>query len=127
MTAAIGEADAAAALETYLAGQPVAHAELLRDLRARVLAAAPGATDAMSYGMPALKVEGKALIWFASWARHCSVYPVGPGFLAAHPELAGYGHSVKGALHISERQPLPDRVIADLVRDRLGELAAARR
>jgi uncharacterized protein YdhG (YjbR/CyaY superfamily) len=112
------------AFESYVAGRPEEHAVLLRDLRARVLALAPGAVDAIGYGMPALKVDGKALVWFASWARHCSVYPVGPGFIAAHEELAGYGHTDKGALHFSPAQPLSDRVVEDLVRGRLRELAS---
>jgi uncharacterized protein YdhG (YjbR/CyaY superfamily) len=108
--------------ERYLAALPGGQQELLRDLRARVLALAPDAVDAIGYGMPALKVDGRALIWFAGWKGHCSVYPVGPGFIAAHPELAGYGHTDKGALHFSAAQPLPPRVIEDLVRARLAEL-----
>jgi uncharacterized protein YdhG (YjbR/CyaY superfamily) len=116
-----------AAFEAYLEGQSPEHQALLRDLRARVLALAPGAADTISYGMPALAVRGKPLIWFASWKRHCSVYPVGPGFIAAHPEIAGYGHSDRGALHVTARQPLSDAVLADLVRERLAEIDAGRR
>jgi uncharacterized protein YdhG (YjbR/CyaY superfamily) len=111
------------AFEAYLAGQPPEHAALLRDLRARVLALVPGATDAISYGMPALKVDDKGLLWFAAWKRHCSIYPVGPDFIATHPELAGHGHTDKGALHFSSAQPLSDAVVRDLVAARLAELA----
>lgn len=111
-------------LEAYLADQPPAHAALLRELRARVLALVPTATDAISYGMPALKVDGKGLLWFASWKRHCSVYPVGREFLAAHPELAGYGHTDKGALHFSAARPLSDGVVRDLVAERLAALSS---
>ncbi|HET7473427.1 MAG TPA: DUF1801 domain-containing protein [Candidatus Limnocylindrales bacterium] len=114
----------AAAFEAYVAAQPLEHAQLLRDLRSRVLALVPRATDAISYGMPALKLDGAGLVWFASWKRHCSVYPVGPAFLASHPELAGYGHTEKGALHFTRRQPLSEAVLADLVAERLAALAA---
>jgi uncharacterized protein YdhG (YjbR/CyaY superfamily) len=113
------------AYEAYLAARPAEQQALLRDLRARVLELAPGAVDAISYGMPALKVQGKALIWFAGWKDHCSVYPVGPAFIATHPELAGYGHTDKGALHFSAAQPLSPRVVEDLVRERLADLAGA--
>jgi uncharacterized protein YdhG (YjbR/CyaY superfamily) len=113
---------APSSFEAYLAKQPAEHQALLRDLRARVLALAPTATDAISYAMPALQVGGKGLIWFASWKRHCSVYPVGGDFIAAHPELAGYGHTDKGALHFSAAQPLSDRVVRDLIEDRLVAL-----
>lgn len=116
---------AASPLETYLAGQPPEHAELLRDLRARVLALVPQATDAMGYGMPMLRLDGQGLVWFASWKRHCSVYPVGPAFIAAHPELAEHGHTDKGALHFSARRPLSDGVVRDLVRERLADLGAS--
>ena len=112
-----------AAFERYLDAKPPEHAAVLRDLRARLVALVPGATDAISYGMPALHVDGKGLLWFAAWKRHCSVYPVGPDFIAAHRELAGYGHTDKGALHFSATQPLSDAVLADLVRQRLTDLA----
>ena len=111
-----------ASFEAYLESQPAAHAPLLRDLRARVLALVPNATDAISYGMPALALDGKPFLWFASWTRHCSVYPVGPGFIAAHPELASHGHTDKGALHFSAAQPLSDGVVRDLVAERLAGL-----
>ena len=112
--------------EAYLAGLPVEQQELLRELRAQVLALAPDAVDAISYGMPALKVDGRALIWFAGWKRHCSVYPVGPGFIAVHPELAGHGRTDKGALHFSAARPLPPGVVEDLVRERLADLVGGR-
>lgn len=112
--------------EAYLADLPAEQQRLLRELRRQVLELAPHAVDAISYGMPALKVDGKALIWFAGWKRHCSVYPVGPGFIAVHPELAGYGHTDRGALHFSTAQPLPPSVVEDLVRARLADLAGGR-
>jgi uncharacterized protein YdhG (YjbR/CyaY superfamily) len=112
------------AFETYLAGRPPEHRTLLRDLRARVIALVPDATDAMGYGMPMLRLDGQGLLWFASWKRHCSVYPVGPAFLSAHPELAGHGHTDKGALHFSAERPLSDRVVADLVAERLAALTS---
>ena len=112
-------------LETYLDDQPPEHQLLLRDLRARVLAVVPRATDAIGYGMPMLRVDGQGLIWFASWKRHCSVYPVGSEFIAGHPELASHGHTDKGALHFSAKQPLPDAVVQDLVRQRLADLGLA--
>lgn len=115
-----------AALEAYLDAQPPAHRALLSDLRARVVAMVPTATDAMGYGMPMLRLDGKGLLWFASWKRHCSVYPVGPAFLDAHPELARYGHTDKGALHFSADRPLSDAVVRDLVEGRLADLAADR-
>jgi uncharacterized protein YdhG (YjbR/CyaY superfamily) len=116
--------EAADALEHYLDAQPSEHAALLRDLRSRVLALVPDATDAISYGMPALTIGGKAFLWFASWKRHCSVYPVGPVFIAAHPELAGHGRTDKGALHFTAARPLSDAVVRDLVAERLAGLGA---
>jgi uncharacterized protein YdhG (YjbR/CyaY superfamily) len=117
----------AAAVEAYLARQTPEQEALLREVRARVLALVPDATDAISYGFPALKVGGKPLVWYAGWKRHCSLYPVGPGFIAARPELGGYGHSDKGALHFSATQPLPEGLLDDLVRERLAEVAPDRR
>jgi len=111
------------AIDAYLAELSAEQRDLLLALRRTIHELVPEAVETISYGMPAFKVDGKALIWFAAWKRHCSVYPVGPGFLATHPELAGHGHSDKGALHFSAEKPLPSSVVEDLVRDRLRAVA----
>ncbi len=48
---------------------------MLTDIRSRLHATVPGMTEAMSYGMPTLKLDGKNLVHFAGWKKHVSLYP----------------------------------------------------
>jgi len=62
-------------VRAYLAAQPPTHRAALERVRAHVLAAAPDATETISYGMPAFVREGKAFLWIGGFRHHCSVFP----------------------------------------------------
>lgn len=82
----------------------------------------PDAVETISYGMPAFKLHGRALLWFAAWKAHCSIYPLTDTFLEAHAEeLRGYRRT-KGSLHFTPEAPLPDALVESLVRERLANL-----
>jgi uncharacterized protein YdhG (YjbR/CyaY superfamily) len=83
---------------------------------------APDAEVAMSYGMPALKHRGRPLIGMTASARHLSVHPFSPAVIAAiRDRLEGFGVS-KGTIRFTADRPLPDDVIADLIRLRTREI-----
>ena len=48
-------------VDEYLAAAPEPHCSTLAQLRAGLRESLPGATETISYGMPAIKVEGKAV------------------------------------------------------------------
>ena len=51
----------------------------------------PEAVEGMSYGMPALKLDGKPLIGVVAAAKHLSVFPFSPAVIAAVAgRLEGY-------------------------------------
>ncbi len=81
---------APASVDDYLAAQPEPHRTALERLRGQIQALVPDAEEAISYGFPAFKVNGKGVVWIAGWKEHCSIYPLTDAFLAAHAdELAG--------------------------------------
>jgi uncharacterized protein YdhG (YjbR/CyaY superfamily) len=58
----------------------------------------PEAVEGMSYGMPALKLDGKPLIGVVAAAKHLSVFPFSPAVIdAVAGRLAGYSLS-KGTI-----------------------------
>jgi len=61
----------------YIAAQPEAVRGVLECVRSAIRKAMPTAEEAISYKMPAYKLNGGAVLWFAGWKRHYSVYPAG--------------------------------------------------
>jgi len=74
--------------------------------------------ETISYGLPAFKLHGRAVVWFAAWKAHCSIYPLSGGFLEANRDaLKGYRRT-KGSLHITPEAPVPEALVVRLVRAR---------
>ena len=109
-------------VDDYLARLPADQREALQRLRLQLRQLLPGAIETISYGMPAFKVGGRAVVWFAGWKAHCSIYPLTDTFLATHAEsLQGYRRT-RGSLHFAPHAPLPEVLIEELVRARLSDL-----
>jgi uncharacterized protein YdhG (YjbR/CyaY superfamily) len=107
-------------LATLTAG-PRAEVERLRDA---ILAAAPGAEESFGYGMPAFRLGGKPLVWYAAWKKHYSLYPLSASMLRAHAaEIEGY-ETAKGTIRFPASRPLPIDLVKKLVASRAEELRA---
>jgi uncharacterized protein YdhG (YjbR/CyaY superfamily) len=97
-------------VDEYIAQAPKEAQERLQALRATILAAAPGATERISYGMPTYEYKGR-LVYFALWKKHVGVYALTTPVLEAHKsELAGYVTS-KGTIQL----PLNETVLLELI------------
>ena len=108
-------------LAEYLARIPDDKRAALEKLRSRILAAAPGAEDSISYGMPALSLEGRALVCYAAARDHCSLYPMSPQVIEdLADELAGYSLS-KGTIRFDPAKPLPAALVKKIVKARIAE------
>lgn len=92
----------------------------LQQLRETIRSAAPGATEALSYGVPAFKHHG-SLVSFGAAKNHCAFYVQSPAVMEAHAdELAGYDTS-KGTIRFTPDEPLPSTLVKKLVKARMKE------
>jgi uncharacterized protein YdhG (YjbR/CyaY superfamily) len=81
----------------------------------------------ISYQIPAYKLPGGTVLYFAGWKQHFSLYPATGGLLRAFgDELAPYQVS-KGTLRFPLSQPVPLKLIERIARFRAKEDAARAR
>ena len=116
----------AGSVDEYLAQVPEAERACLEDLRATIRTAAPDATETISYQMPTFKHRGRALVGFAAFTNHCSLFPYGTGVLKALEEdLRPYDTSGKGGtVRFSADAPLPAALVRRIVAMRIEEIDA---
>ncbi|MFN2589901.1 MAG: iron chaperone [Actinomycetota bacterium] len=113
-------------LDEYLAAIPESQRAVLEDLRKAVKAAAPTATDVISYKMPAVKVDGRIVVWYAAFKDHCSLYPASEAVMKAHGKELGPYLSGKGTLRFTPEKPIPARLLRKIVKTRIEENARLR-
>ena len=108
-------------IDEYLSRVPGEARATLERLRADIHAAAPDATEAISYQLPTFKQDGP-LVGFGAWKNHCALYVMSTAVTDAHEkDLRRYDTS-KGTVRFPVDKPLP----ATLVRKIVKAAAAAR-
>jgi len=91
----------------------------LSQLRSTILDVVPDAEQCISYGVPAFKVDGKAIAGFAAFKNHLSYLPhSGSVFPELAADLSSYSKS-SGALHFDTDTPLPRDVVEKLIAVRI--------
>ena len=107
----------------YIASRPKGTQAALRQVRSIIRKAAPKADEVISYQIPAYKLNGQRLIYFAGWKEHYSLYPsTAPLVAAFKKELAPY-EVAKGTIRFPLAEPVPAKLIAAIVKFRAKEIA----
>ena len=113
-------------VDDYFAGLDDHSRAAFDHIRLLAVDVAPTAVQGLSYGMPALKLEGKGLLAFHAARRHLSVYPCsGWAVDAVRDRLAGFSLS-RGTIRFTPDHPIPDDVVRDLVGVRAEEIQRGR-
>ena len=94
----------------------------LEKLRRTILAAAPGAEECISYGIPAFRLNGRSLVFFGAWANHCAFYPGSSVTLKNFQDDLKDFQTSKGTIRFSPEKPLPAALVKKLVKARMGEV-----
>ncbi len=105
----------------YLAAASPKARAALRGIRRVVKSAVPGGVEQISYGIPAVKLNGKILVYFAAFKEHVGLFPPVRGPL--RKVVAKYAGS-KGNLRFPLSRPMPLGLIRRIVRSRVAALRA---
>jgi uncharacterized protein YdhG (YjbR/CyaY superfamily) len=114
-------------VDDYLAALPETPRAALEKLRKTIKAAAPEATETISYQMPTFKDQGRFLVSFAAFKDHCSLFPASTAVMDALGEDLKPYFSGKGTIRFRADKPLPAALVKKIVRVRIEENRASRR
>jgi uncharacterized protein YdhG (YjbR/CyaY superfamily) len=109
-------------VDEYLAGLPATESKALERVRAVVLDVIPEAEQGTSYGVPAYRYRGRPVLGFRAAAKHLSIFPFSPDAIRAVEHRLGGWDVSKGTIRFTPANPLPDDVLADLVKERKREI-----
>lgn len=107
-------------VDDYLAAVPEEARATLEKLRKTIQAAAPKATETISYRVPTFKYRGP-LVAFAAFPNHCGFYVMSPSVMEAHKDKLESFDTSKGTIRFPASKPLPAALVRKLVKARIAE------
>jgi len=111
-------------VDEYIAALPEDVQPTLQRVRGAIRKVLPDAEEVISYQIPAYKLHGATVIFFAGFKKHYSIYPADARLVAAfRKELAPYEVNDKGTIRFPLSAPVPVGLIGRLARFRLKETA----
>ena len=111
----------ATTIPQYISEQPKSVQQTLREIHATILKAAPKAEEGIAYGMPAFKLAGKPLAYFAAFKGHIGLYPTPEAITPFAKDLAKYSVG-KGCIRFPYTAPVPLPLIKKIVSFRAKEI-----
>ena len=100
-------------IDAYIAEFPEEVQALLQKLRSVIRQTAPGATEAISYGIPTFRLYG-SLVHFAGYKNHIGFYPGAAPLMVFKEKLGSYKTS-KGTVQFPITEPIPFDLVTEIV------------
>ena len=109
-------------MDDYLDDLEPAQKAALERLRSVVAGMAPDAEEGKSYGVPAFIYAGRPLLGFSAAKKHLSIFPFSPEAVEAVADRLEGFDLAKGTIRFAADKPVPEDVLADVVRARMREI-----
>ena len=103
-----------ASVDDYIATFTPDVQTVLQEIRDTIHAAAPGATESISYQIPTFSIGGRPVVYLAGWKKHISLYPIPDLDDALEQQVAPY-LSGQGTAKFLLSKPIPYELITVLV------------
>jgi uncharacterized protein YdhG (YjbR/CyaY superfamily) len=101
-------------IDQYISTFPAEIQVILEKVRQTIQKAAPEATPTISYAMPTFDLNGKHLVFFASWKHHISLYPMPTGDAVFQQKISPY-KKAKGTIQFPLDKPIPYDLVEEIV------------
>ena len=109
-------------VKQYLSWQNDEQRAALDKLRDVIAAAAPDATEGISYAMPAFLLEGKGLVCYAAFKDHYSLFPMSGAVVERYAAELGDHVTGTGTIQFRYDERLPVGLVKKIVKTRVAEL-----
>jgi uncharacterized protein YdhG (YjbR/CyaY superfamily) len=106
-------------INEYINAAPKEARKKLREMRACIRAAAPGARESLKWGMPAFSYR-RILVTFAAFKHHIGFYPTPSAVKAFANDLSKFA-TVKASIQFPLEKPLPLALIRKITAFRVRE------
>ena len=103
----------------YIGAAPKEARKKLKEMRACIRKAAPGALESLKYGLPAFSYK-RILVIYAAHTNHIGFYPTPSAVKAFTRELKEYA-TAKGSIQFPLEKPLPLTLIKKITEFRVKE------
>jgi uncharacterized protein YdhG (YjbR/CyaY superfamily) len=109
-------------IDEYIASFSPEIRAILGRIRSTIRAAAPGAQETISYGIPAFRQNG-IVVYFAAFKRHIGLYPPVRGDARLRKAVSVYAGK-KGNLQFPLDRPIPYGLIKKIVKFRVKQISS---
>src|SRR5689334_13919473 len=100
-----------ATVREYIASRPKESRATLEAVRRAIRKALPNAMEGLSYQMPTYTLNGVAVLYFAGWKSHFSLYPASDALVEAFAKELAPFERTKGTIKFPYSEPVPTRLI----------------